>query len=84
VNGVDTEIDYAHTVLTRSTGSGLTIRYDDGPKRDLAVHFFAREEIERLTDRLEPIVPLRTRRTLRQKPSAGHWDQWEGIWQMPR
>jgi SAM-dependent methyltransferase len=84
VNGVDTEIDYAHTVLTRSTGSGLTIRYDDGPKRDLAIHFFAREEIERLTDRLEPILPLRNHRTLRQKPSAGHWDQWEGIWQMPR
>jgi SAM-dependent methyltransferase len=83
VNAVGTEIDHRHTVLTESRGSGLTIRYDDGPKRDLAVHFFARDEIERLTDRLLPILPLRIRRTLRQQPSAGHWDQWEGIWQMP-
>jgi hypothetical protein len=84
VNAVGTEIEYAHTVLAESTGSGLTIRYDQGPKRDLAVHFFARDEIERLTENLVPIMPLRIHRTLRRKPSAGHWDQWEGIWQMRR
>jgi SAM-dependent methyltransferase len=84
VNAVGTEIEYAHTVLTGSTGGGLTIRYDEGPKRDLAIHFFARDEIERLTDRLVPILPLRIQRTHRQKRPAGHWDQWEGIWQMPR
>jgi SAM-dependent methyltransferase len=84
VNAVDTEIEYAHTVLTRSAASGLTIRYDDGPKRDLVIHFFARDEIERLTDRLVPVLPLRIHRTLRQEPSAGHWDQWEAIWQVPR
>jgi hypothetical protein len=84
VNAVGTEIEYAHTVLTGSTGGGLTIRYDEGPKRDLAIHFFARDEIERLTDRLAPILPLRIDRTVRQKPSTGHWDQWEGIWQIPR
>jgi hypothetical protein len=83
-NAVGTEIEYAHTVLTRSTGFGLTIRYDEGPKRDLVIHFFARDEIERLADHLVPILPLRIHRTLRQKPSDGHWDQWEGIWQMPR
>lgn len=75
VNAVGTEIEYAHRVLTGSTGSGMTIRYDDGPKRDLAIHFFARDEIERLTDRLVPISPLRIHRTHRQKPSDGHWDQ---------
>lgn len=84
VNAVGTEIEYAHTVLPGDTGSGLTIRYDDGPKRDLAVHFFARDEIERLTDRLVPVLPPRLHRTLRETPSAGHWDQWEGIWRMPR
>jgi SAM-dependent methyltransferase len=84
VNAVGTEIEYAHTALTGSTGSGLTVRYDQGPKRDLTIHFFARDEIERLTERLLPILPLRIHRTHRQMPSAGHWDQWEGIWQMPR
>jgi SAM-dependent methyltransferase len=83
VNAVGTEIEYAHTVLTGRTRSGLTIRYDEGPKRDLAIHFFARDEIERLTDRLMPILPLRIHRTIRETPSAGHWDQWEGIWQLP-
>lgn len=84
VNAVGTEIEHAHTVLTGSARAGLTIRYDEGPKRDLAVHFFASDEIERLTDRLVPILPLRVHRTVRKKPSAGHWDQWEGIWQLPR
>lgn len=84
VNAVGTVIEHAHTVLTEGHGSGLTIRYDEGPKRDLAIHFFARDELERLTDRLVPILPLRISRTLRQRPSTGHWDQWEGIWQLPR
>jgi SAM-dependent methyltransferase len=84
VNAVGTQIEYAHTVLATSPTSGVTIRYDEGPKRDVPIHFFAREEIEQLTDGLLPILRPRIQRTLRQKPSAGHWDQWEGIWQMPR
>jgi SAM-dependent methyltransferase len=83
VNAVGTEIEYAHTVLTDGEGSGLTIRYDEGPKRGLAVHFFSRAELEGLTERLAPILPLRIDRTLRPRPSSGHWDQWEGIWQLP-
>ncbi len=83
VNAVGTEIEYRHAVLTESAEAGLTIRYDEGPKRDLAIHFFAREEIDSLTDGLVPILPLRIQRTFRHKPSAGHWDQWEGIWQLP-
>lgn len=83
VNAIGTQIDFPHTVLTEGAGCGLTIRYDEGPKRNLAIHFFAAAEIERLTDRLVPILPLRIQRTERQKPSVGHWDQWEGIWQAP-
>jgi len=83
VNAVGTEIEYAHTVIARRAGSGLTIRYDEGPKQGLAIHFFDHDEIARLTAGLVPILPLRIQRTLRQEPSAGHWDQWEGIWQIP-
>lgn len=83
VNAVGTEIEHEHTVLTENAASGVTIRYDEGPKRDLVIHFFARDEIERLTDRLMPILPPRIDRTVRKNPSVGHWDQWEGIWQMP-
>jgi SAM-dependent methyltransferase len=84
VNAVGTEIEYAHRVLADSAVSGLTVRYEDGPKRGLVIHFFARAEIEHLMTRLVPILPLRIQRTIRQDPSAGHWDQWEGIWQLPR
>lgn len=83
VNAVGTQIEYAHTLVEGNTLDGFTIRYDEGPKRGLAIHFFARDEVERLTERLVPIVPLRVQRTHRQPPATGYWDQWEGIWQVP-
>jgi SAM-dependent methyltransferase len=73
VNAVGTQIEHAHTPLGRNT-----IRYDDGPKRDLLVHFFERDELAALTSKLEPVVPLRVARMLRD--DGTHWDQWEAIW----
>lgn len=81
VNAVGTHVEHRHTVLKSSRESGFTIRYEDGPKRGLAIHFFARSEIEALTRSLVPLTPLSIQRTRRPIPRAGHWDQWEGIWQ---
>jgi len=83
VNALGTETEYRRTVLTETADIGLTIRYDEGPKRRLGIHFFARDELDRLTDSLVPILPLRIQRMFRQEPSAAHWDQSEGIWQAP-
>src|SRR6266480_5550060 len=41
VNSASTQIYHAHTVVERNTMGGLTIRYDDGPKRGLLIHFFS-------------------------------------------
>ena len=81
VNGVDTEIDYAHTVLTRSTGSGLTIRYDDGPKRDLLVHFASREELLARARASFTLVAEPWEDVIRRDPpKTGSWAQWEVVW----
>lgn len=81
VNAVGTEIEYRHRVVETNAAGGFTIEYQDGPKQGLNVHFFARAEIESLTNDLKPIVALDVQRTERKPPAAGHWDQWEGIWQ---
>jgi SAM-dependent methyltransferase len=73
VNGVGTQIEHAHTPLERNT-----IRYEEGPKRGLLVHFFERDELDALTRELEPVLPLRVVRMLRRDDT--HWDQWEAIW----
>lgn len=73
VNAVGTQIEHAHTYVGRNT-----IRYDDGPKRGLLVHFFERDELDVLTRELEHVLPLRIARTFRD--DGTHWDQWEAIW----
>jgi SAM-dependent methyltransferase len=73
VNAVGTQIEYAHTSLGHNT-----VRYDEGPKEGLLVHFFERDELDLLTRELEPVLPLRVVRMLRR--DGTHWDQWEAIW----
>ena len=81
VNSVATEIWHRHTVLERTESGGLTIRYDDGPKQGLAVHFYARTELEALTrDAFVAVGGLREETIHRVAPKTGSWTQWEGIW----
>jgi len=80
VNAVGTEIEHRHEVVEANDQGGFTVRYDDGPKTGLFVHFFARGELDALTRDLTPVSPLCIHRTERPAPRGGHWDQWEGIW----
>jgi SAM-dependent methyltransferase len=77
VNAVGTQLEHRHAVVEDS--EGLTVRYEEGPKRGLLVHFFAETELERLTAHLAPVLPLRLDRT--ERGDGTHWDQWEGIWE---
>ena len=82
VNAVGTEYEYAHEVVERGADGSVTVRYVDGPKRGLPIHFFDRAELERLfADEFDPVVGLRRSVTVRTTPAGGHWDQWEAIWQ---
>ena len=81
VNAVSTQIFHAHTVLERTPHAGTTIRYDAGPKRGLAVHFYAREELSDLTcGAFDVVRPLREEIIHRAPPQTGFWAQWEGVW----
>jgi hypothetical protein len=81
VNAVGTDIEFDHEVIEEEEeGSGLTVRYLQGPKRGLLVHFFDRTELEGLFDRFDADLPIRRDRTRRPRPGAGQWSQWEAIW----
>lgn len=73
VNAASTQVEHPHTWVEPGT-----LRYDDGPKRGLLVHFFERGELEELTYALQPILPLRLDRT--ERADGTHWNQWEAIW----
>jgi len=82
VNAVGTDIEFAHEVVEPGDGdSGFTIRYLEGPKTGLLIHFFGRSELATLfADRFSTRLPLRLDSTRREPPAGGQWSQWEGIW----
>ena len=64
---------------------GFTVRYDEGPKRGLSVHFYSRAELlaKTVVD-FEPVRDLREDVIHRAPPKIGSWAQWEGIWKRRR
>jgi hypothetical protein len=84
VNAATTEIYFEHTVVERNVFGGLTVRYDDGPKAGLCVHFYAADELRDLTrDRFRLVAGPREVVTRRAPPKTGTWAQWEAVWQKP-
>ena len=81
VNSATTQVYHRHTVLGSNCYGSFTIRYDDGPKQALPVHFYSREELRARTDAdFEPLSDLREDVIPRVAPKTGSWAQWEGIW----
>jgi SAM-dependent methyltransferase len=81
VNSASTQIYHAHTVLDRNAAGGFTIRYDDGPKHGLLIHFFSHAELlERLTPAFECMTAPREDVMKRSAPKTGTWAQWETTW----
>jgi hypothetical protein len=81
VNAVGTDVWPTHEVVESFPDRSFTVRYLDGPKRGLLVHFFSRGEIEEQFLGWKTRLPLRRDRTARGSPELGQWSQWEGIWQ---
>jgi hypothetical protein len=78
VNAVGTDIEFQHDVVEPHNGSGFTIRYLEGPKSGLLVHFFDFDELENLLlDGFNAALRIRLDSTMRQ---PRQWSQWEGIW----
>lgn len=81
VNAARTEVYFAHDVTERFPDGSFTVRYREGPKKGLDIHFFSADEIGSLLESdFEPVMPMRIDATRRESPAAGQWLQWEGIW----
>ena len=66
VNAAGTDIAFAHRVTGRND-DGVTIRYLEGPKAGLEVHFFGEAELRGLfATGFEPVLPPRAQVTWRQ------------------
>src|SRR5437667_657726 len=82
VNSASTEMYLRHTIVDRNDHGGMTVRYDEGPKRGLCVHFYAREELLDLArDRFSLLAGPSEDVTERTAPKTGRWSQWEVVWQ---
>jgi SAM-dependent methyltransferase len=82
VNSAATEVYHRHTRLGENRHGGFTVRYDEGPKQGLPVHFYSRDELlARTAADFRPLRALREEVIQRVPPKTGSWAQWEGIWQ---
>ncbi|HLF54476.1 MAG TPA: methyltransferase domain-containing protein [Candidatus Nanoarchaeia archaeon] len=80
VNSISTQIKFQHNILERNDLGGFTIQYLEGPKRDLPIHFYSRDELLSMTrndfslivEPIQQIIP-------REPPKKGNWAQWEVV-----
>jgi Methyltransferase domain len=83
VNAMGTQIEYAHDVVEQDSDGSFTIRYLEGPKEGLLIHFFVRAELTSLFESWEEVIALRIDENWREPPERGRWLQWEAIWRRP-
>jgi SAM-dependent methyltransferase len=81
VNAVGTDVATAHEVIERGEDGSFTVRYLEGGKDGLDVHFFSRAELELLLGaEFDAVLPPRPQVSWRLEPETGRWTQWEAIW----
>jgi Methyltransferase domain len=82
VNATQTDVRHRHERTEAAADGSFTVRYLDGPKAGLDIHFFTAAELAGLTRHgFTPVLPLRRRATPHEPPARGQWSQWEAIWQ---
>jgi SAM-dependent methyltransferase len=80
VNSATTQIYHAHAIVERNQQGGFTIQYQEGPKRGLYVHFYARDELYWLTQETFRVISEPYEDVIqRAPPKTGAWSQWEMI-----
>jgi SAM-dependent methyltransferase len=85
VNSTATDVFPAHDVVEREDEGSFTVRYREGAKKGLDVHFFSEPELRDLfAEAFTPVLEPREQVTTRTPASLGQWTQWEGIWRRTR
>jgi trans-aconitate methyltransferase len=81
VNSAATQVGRRHAVIERGEDGGFSVRYLEGAKTGIAIHFYAGPELDRLTrDRFETLMAPREEITHRAPPQHGFWAQWEAVY----
>jgi SAM-dependent methyltransferase len=81
VNATETEVVLQHELLESGAGIGFTVRYLEGSKEGLAIHFYERDELASLFEPdFEVVLEPRLVSNPRVSPGTGQWSQWEAIW----
>ncbi len=81
VNSASTDIYFKHHIIETNSLGGITIRYLEGPKKDLDIHFYSIEELDVLCKDFDCIILPYENITKRDPPKTGTWSQWELILQ---
>ena len=81
INSTSTQVVRKHHVIESSDDGSFTVRYQEGPKVGLPIHFLSRKGLTSITNRwFRSLLPPTEIFTVRQAPQTGHWAQWEGVW----
>lgn len=81
VNSAATQVIRRHSVIERGEHGDFSVRYLEGPKDGMAIHFYARAELAALTGaRFETIMEPREEIIHRAPPERGFWAQWEAVY----
>jgi hypothetical protein len=82
VNAAGTDVHHGHQVTERDADGSFSVRYLEGPKAGMTVHFWAARELDSTVTAagLDPLLALRPQATWRVRREQGLWLQWEGIY----
>jgi SAM-dependent methyltransferase len=85
VNSASTQVFHRHEIVETGAEGGFTVRYLEGPKRGLAVHFYSRSELDAVTrEAFQDVLPPREDVIRRAPPGRGFWAQWEAVYRTRR
>jgi SAM-dependent methyltransferase len=82
VNSAATQVFHHHEVIERNAHGGFSVRYLEGPKQGLPVHFYAGGELASLTGSRFACLRAPQEETIRRAPPQhGAWAQWEAVYE---
>jgi len=86
VNAVGTDVHPAHQVTERGEDGSYSVKYLEGPKAGMTVHFWAARELDAAVTRagFASLLAVRPQATWRAVREQGLWLQWEGIYRRSR